>query len=71
MIEYDSTLDIARMLGVTQPAVSNWLMRWTTYSAPDAKIGDLYGWLPEKRDAWRAWRDANRAQRAAGDYEGR
>lgn len=68
MIEYDSAQDVARMLGVSQAAVSNWLTRWTTYPMPDAKVGEVYGWLPSKREAWRAWKYANRIQRATGNY---
>lgn len=59
MIEYLSTADIAGWFGVTVRAVSQWMNRFNDFPQPDAIIGKVYGWLPEREAEIRAWH-ANR-----------
>ncbi|GAA6124211.1 hypothetical protein BPY_23190 [Bifidobacterium psychraerophilum] len=45
--EYLSLTQVARQLGITLGALSNYKL-----PEPDARIGRTRGWLPETIDAW-------------------
>jgi hypothetical protein len=51
---------IAKWLGVTRAAVSNWLVRHSdTVPVPDvvitSELNEQWGWKPERRAEWEQW----------------
>jgi hypothetical protein len=67
---YAGTSEVAAWCGVTLPAVSNWLTRYTTYPEPDVQLGidresgaEHYGWEPSRRAEWLAWQHSDRSKR--------
>lgn len=58
MRELLGTGAIARLLGTTSPAVSNWIARYTDYPEPfGVSHGrrDRFFWTPDQAGEWRAW----------------
>jgi hypothetical protein len=71
-VTYAGTSEVARWCGVSEPAVSNWLRRYTTWPVPDAHVGIgrrdediIYGWLPERRAEWLDWQQGDRGPMVA------
>lgn len=58
---YDSTGDIARMLGVHCKTVTWWCQTRHDIPEPDITLGPVRfrGWLPHRRKEWQRWYRAN------------
>jgi hypothetical protein len=52
---YLSTADIAQWFGVAARTVTKWRERYPDFPAPDAVIGSVAGWLPEREGEIRDW----------------
>lgn len=50
-----STADIAEWFGVESRTVVKWRQRYPDFPAPDAVIGSVAGWKPEREAEIRAW----------------
>lgn len=50
-----STADIAEWFGVEVRTVTKWRQRYPDFPAPDAVIGSVAGWLPDREAEIRDW----------------
>jgi hypothetical protein len=59
--------DIAAIFGVEPKTVSMWRLRYRDFPEPDAVIGDVAGWDPDRAEEVRVWasRRPGRGRRAA------
>jgi hypothetical protein len=55
VIRYRSTADVAAWFGVEARTVVKWRSRYEDFPPPDAQIGDVVGWLPEREQEIRRW----------------
>ena len=67
--EYKGTDDVGAWFGVPGATVARWRSRYAGTDnpcpEPDALIGRVAGWLPQREADWRAW-DKRRAGQGAG-----
>ena len=65
MIRYIGVAGVASWFGVSPQTVTKWLDRYAESHPtpePDAMVGDVKGWLPEREEEWRKWADARPGQ---------
>ena len=69
VIVYMDMNEIGALFGVSGRTVSSWRRRYATTNptpAPDAMTGPTPGWLPSRRDEWRAWHASRTGQGRGG-----
>lgn len=71
MITYLATSNIAGWFNVDTRTVAKWRSRYSDFPAPDAIIGDVAGWLPNREAEIRAWEAARPGQGAGGGLIGK
>lgn len=67
---YLSAADIARWFGVEARTVHKWRSRYADFPEPDATIGDVPGWEPERELEIRQWEAGRPGQGAGGGRRG-